>query len=389
VTTYVPAWPTLSPALPFRRAASGPPFPWTAPRAEYGFIARNLIYRLLDALGVGPGDVVLAPEYHHGNEIRAIRATGAAVRFFPIGIDLKPDLAVIDEMLRTRPKAILVIHYLGFPQPIEAIARACRRYGVVVIEDCALALLSEPHGVPLGSVGDYAVFCLYKTLPVPDGAMLVAGDPLRAPLPDPARRAPGLATLAGRTLELLAERVRSRAPRLGERLFAWKRAAGRALRARGVRGVPVGDAGFDRASTDLAASRLARALALRCDFAAIRERRRRNFAALAERLKGRAHLLDLPLASGVCPLFFPLIVPDKPAASAFLRGRGVAAIELWNEGADGAAAVESPACAFLRRHVLEVPIHQDLSEEQVRHVADQVIALYAAAPRPLEAGVTS
>ena len=37
----------------------------------------------------------------------------------------------------------------------------------------ALSLLSEPDGEPLGSFGDWSIFCLYKTLPVPNGALLV------------------------------------------------------------------------------------------------------------------------------------------------------------------------------------------------------------------------
>jgi len=384
---YLPAWPTLPLRWPGKKTGAAP-FPWTASDSGYGFIARNLIYRLLTFLEIGPGDVVLAPEYHHGNEIRAIRATGATVRFYPVGFDLQPDLAVLSEMLSARPRALLSIHYFGWPQPLAPILPLCRRHDVTIIEDCALALLSEAEGVPLGSIGDYAVFCLYKTLPVPDGAMWATNDRTRRPLPPEASRSCGVRTLAGRTLELATERIRSRAPRAGAWLAALKRRTGSALRASGVHAVPVGDIGFDRAHVDLGASRLSRAIALRSDFDGIRRRRRRNFAHLAGRLRHRVSFLDLDLLPGVCPLFFPLIVPDKRAAGGFLRERGIETVELWNSGADGDEAVESPACSFLRRHVLELPIHQDITDDQVDYIAKQVLAMQAAMPRPASPAAT-
>ena len=373
--TYVPPWPTLSPSVFLQRRAADPPFPWSAPGGAYGFQGRGLIYRLLRSRGIGPGDLVVAPEYHHGNEIRAIRATGAAVRFYPVGMDLRPDLPALSALLEARPRALLVIHYNGWAQPIDEIRPLCLRSGTILIEDCALALLSEPDGRPLGSRGDYAVFCLYKTLPLPDGALLVTNDPLRNPLPPEVDRSCGMTTLTGRCLELTTDQIRSRAPRAGSLLARMKRRVGRGLDACGIDRHPVGDMGFDVERALLDASGLSRRLAPRFDFAAIRRRRRTNYARLAEALTGRARFLEGELRPGLCPLFFPLLVADKRKAATFLRARGIEATELWNEGADGARARESEACMFLRRHVLELPIHQDVTDDQIRYTAEQVAAL--------------
>lgn len=380
-STYVPPWPTLSPRLLLHPRTEDPPFPWCAP-GEHGFQGRGLIYRLLRARGIGPGDVVVAPEYHHGNEIRAIRATGAVVRFYPVGVDLRPDLPALKALLAERPRALLVIHYNGWPQPLDELLPLCRTSGTILIEDCALALLSEPEGRPLGSRGDYAVFCLYKTLPLPDGAMLVTNDPLRHPLPPRASRSCGITTLAGRCLELTTDQIRSKAPRAGSLLARMKRRVGRGMSACGIDRHPVGDMGFDTGRALLDASSLSRLLAARCDFAAIRRRRRANYARLADALAGRARFLDRELPPGACPLFFPLLVADKPRAAAFFRARGIEATELWNEGADGPQAIESDGCTFLRRHVLELPIHQDVTDEQIRYTAEQALALHAREGRP-------
>src|SRR5204862_512234 len=70
-------------------------------------------------------------------------------------------------------RVLYVIHYLGWPQPILELRELCKERGIVLIEDCALSLLSQFNGRPLGTFGDYSVFCLYKTLPVPNGGMLI------------------------------------------------------------------------------------------------------------------------------------------------------------------------------------------------------------------------
>ena len=61
-------------------------------------------------------------------------------------------------------KAILITHFLGFPQPIDEIKRICNERNLFLIEDCAHAFLSSYNGNPLGSYGDIAVFSLLKDI---------------------------------------------------------------------------------------------------------------------------------------------------------------------------------------------------------------------------------
>ena len=77
------------------------------------------------------------------------------------------------------------------------------------------------------------------------------------------------------------------------------------------------------------------------------------------------------LPDGVCPLFFPIIVPDKPAAARALQQRGVDALEFWNESMESGDEMSSDA-RFMRAHVLELPIHQDLTPRHIAYVARQV-----------------
>jgi dTDP-4-amino-4,6-dideoxygalactose transaminase len=371
---YASAWPGLSPVQLFRPpAAAALPFPWSAPSHAYFYRARNAIYHLVRGLGLDADDEILVPAYHSGNEVGAIRAAGAQIRYYGIDRALRPDVDALARLITPKTRAVFVIHFLGWPQPIAEIQSFCRSRGLLLIEDCALALLSETEGRPLGTFGDHAVFCLYKTLPVPNGGLLVHnGGGLRHV--DGLRLRPcGFAPLAGRSSELLLEWLRARSNATGHALFALKRTMGRVLRASGTERAPVGDMGFDPAQLDLAISPVSQALLRRYDYAAIRSRRRDNFHRLRAALGDRVTLLRHDLPEGVCPLFFPILVPDKGAAARALWARGVDAVEFWNDG--DPAADDFPDVRFLRRHVLELPLHQDLGAEQIDFVAEQVRAL--------------
>jgi hypothetical protein len=173
----------------------------------------------------------------------------------------------------------------------------------------------------------------------------------------------------------MCEWFRARADTPGKALFALKRALGRALTELGVARVPVGDIGFDLASVDLAMSTLSARLLRRADGEQIRWRRRANFELMQRRLDGGANMLFEHLDEGTCPLFFPLLVPDKRAAAEALWQRGIGAVEFWNYGDAEARGPGFEEAQFLRDHVLELPIHQDVGAAQVEYMADQVLRL--------------
>ncbi len=124
------------------------------------------------------------------------------------------------------------------PQPIDAVVELAHAAGAVVLEDCALAFASAPGGRPAGSTGDWSVFCLYKSLPVPDGALLVenrgSGLDLRS-----GDRASGWARPWRRArADLVLGGARSRADGLFAPLAALKARAGAWLTRAGVRRWP-------------------------------------------------------------------------------------------------------------------------------------------------------
>ena len=349
-------------------------FPFTVPHRLSFYRARNAIYHLFRALvATNPGLTVLAPDYNSGNEILAMRAAGATLHYYPIRSDMTLDLDDVERACRTHnPDLLYVIHYAGWPQPMAELVDLCRRRGMLLVEDCALSLLSEVDGRPLGSVGDWSVFCLYKTLPLPNGALLVQNGPRLEALERLTQRPAGSASVLGRTAELLVQRIRGRANGVGAALQAMKRSVGRAAGALDVRRANVGDIGFNLDEVDLAMSRMSQRLLARFDYDAIRRRRVENYNRLADRLAATAAPVFERVPAGVCPLFFPVFVNDKHETAERLRARGVDALEFWNDSSEPGGHEMGPGARFLRRHVLELPIHQDLTSRHIDYIAEQM-----------------
>jgi hypothetical protein len=369
---YLPAWPGLGLRQLSSLSECHPlPFPLAADHTTCFHTARSAIYYLFTELVKRGDGVVLVPDYHMGNEVRAIRASGAQIVYYRATRRFEIDMDGLRRSCRrARPRVLFVIHYAGWPQPMEALRALCDEFGLILVEDCAMALLTETAGRPVGTFGDYAIFCLYKTLPLPDGAMLVQNRGRFEQLMHlPLRRCSRIFTV-GRIAELGVERFRIRRPRTGRQLMDWKQAAGRLLTRLCVERVPVGDTGFEIANVDIEMAPLSRRLLSRLNYELIKNRRREHFQLLSEEFAADAVRADL--APGVCPLFFPLLVADKGSAARALWGRGVMATELWNEGDVSVTSHEAEDSRFLRRHVLELPIHQDLGRQHIEYMARQV-----------------
>jgi perosamine synthetase len=367
---YIPSWPCPT-ASQFSNGNENLPYPLAAGDRKFFYVARNGIYHLFRTLSLASNENVLVPNYHSGNETSAMRAAGVDMRFYPIRRDWRPDLEALERLCNSQTRALYVIHFAGWPQPIKWMAQFCRERGLLLIEDCALSCLSEFEGRPLGSFGDYAIHCLYKTLPLPNGAVLTQNrgnlDLSRIPAAAPANL-----SVMGRSVELILESLRAAFPLPGAALAGLKAGFGRLLTALSVERDRVGNIGFDPNKVDQEMSGVCHWLLAHFDYERIRARRRANFTMLEERLRDKASTLPISLSAGVCPLFFPILVEDKGNVAAHLRRRGIGVVEFWNEGDPAACGPGSEDATFLRRHLLELPIHQNVTEAQLDYISKEV-----------------
>jgi dTDP-4-amino-4,6-dideoxygalactose transaminase len=135
------------------------------------------LHLALVALGCGPGDEVVVPSLNFVAAANAIAVTGAEPVFCDITgpDDLNLDPSDVAAAITPRTKAIIALHYAGYPCDMEAL----KALGPTVIEDAAHAPGASVGGRMCGTLGRVGCFSFFanKNLPVGEGGMLVTDDP--------------------------------------------------------------------------------------------------------------------------------------------------------------------------------------------------------------------
>lgn len=366
------ALPTLSPGMLIpRRQRARPPFPFSDPSAFTFYFARNGIYSLARLWGLA-GKEVLFPAYFHGVELEALLEAGVRPRFYPVDGRMQVDPAEVIERIGPETQAVYLIHYLGFPGPVEELAAACAERGIRLIEDCALGLLSSLGDKPLGSFGDAAIFCVYKTLPAPNGGVLVLRQ--ATPIGLPRGEEPSVASTWAPIASSLLQGLEISGGGLGAAVGGTVRTVGRTVSRWVAPGkVPTGTQTFNRAHVGLGMSPLSKVITEAQDPARIVERRRRSYFHLLGRLRGVSQPVFGELPPGVSPLFYPLQTDRKEQLLQVLWSNGIEAVDFWRRGHPSVPPGAFPEVEHLRRTIVELPCHQDLEPRVIDRMADLVL----------------
>jgi dTDP-4-amino-4,6-dideoxygalactose transaminase len=129
------------------------------------------------ALGIGPGDEVIVPSLTFVATANAVLYTGAEVRFAEIigadNLTISPE--DIERQINPRTKAIMVMHYGGYPCQMQPILEIAQRHNLAVIEDAAHAPGAVLDGRHLGAWGEAGCFSFFsnKNLATGEGGMVV------------------------------------------------------------------------------------------------------------------------------------------------------------------------------------------------------------------------
>lgn len=131
----------------------------------------------LVALGVGPGDEVVLPDFVFPSVASAILYAGAT----PVVADVDPVAFVsrpehVAAALSPRTRAVIAVHPFGVPCDALAVARAA---GVPVIEDAACALGAVDQGGPCATQTGLGCISFHprKVITTGEGGAIVARDP--------------------------------------------------------------------------------------------------------------------------------------------------------------------------------------------------------------------
>jgi dTDP-4-amino-4,6-dideoxygalactose transaminase len=132
-------------------------------------------------LGVGAGDEVIVTPHSFIASANAIRYCGA----WPVFVDidartLNMDPARVAAAITPKTKAILVVHQVGRPADLDALAAIAKKHGIPLLEDAACATGSEHRGRRVGCNDWSPLVCFSfhprKVLSTGDGGMLTTGS---------------------------------------------------------------------------------------------------------------------------------------------------------------------------------------------------------------------
>lgn len=126
----------------------------------------DALFLALLALDVGPGDEVLTTPYTFFATAGSIVRCGARPVFADIDpetFNLDPEQAAAALERHERVKAIMPVHLFGGCADMEALGAVAARRGVAVIEDAAQALGAEDRGRRAGSMGAAGCFSFYPS----------------------------------------------------------------------------------------------------------------------------------------------------------------------------------------------------------------------------------
>jgi len=139
------------------------------------------LHLALSLLGVQEGDEVIVPSLTFVATANAVRYVRATPVFCDIrgAHDLNIDPEQIESLITPKTRAIVVMHYGGFPCDMDRILDIARTHRLRVVEDACHGPLSEYHGRKLGTIGDIGCFSFFsnKNISIGEGGMLVTDDP--------------------------------------------------------------------------------------------------------------------------------------------------------------------------------------------------------------------
>ena len=384
----VPLFPVVS-SRTFAPSGKGAPSvldsKWVVP-VTYGRMAIALALR---DLGVTRGDEVLLPSYHCLSMVDPVSHSGAEPVFYRIRRDGSVNLDDIRARITPRTRALLVVHYFGFPQDMEAVCALCAASRLTLIEDCAHAMFGTFRGRPLGSFGDYTIASPMKFFPIFDGGLLTSSQrPLdRIPLTS---LGPVFSLRAGTIqLERSLEYGRLRFAGLLLAIPLWlKTAAVRVVkairpRAREQWGPSVGERSsgetgdFDPRLMDRRMSGTSRLVMRMSSRRRLVELRRKHYEYLLERLSGLpgCYPLQPKLPEGVVPYLFPLVVEDAGRIFPRLKRQGVPITRFGEYLSDRVQPEEHPETMFLSRTVFQFPCHQEMKPEELEWMTATIRAV--------------
>ncbi|WP_067515411.1 DegT/DnrJ/EryC1/StrS family aminotransferase [Endozoicomonas ascidiicola] len=134
----------------------------------------------LHAAGIGPGDEVLTTGFTFFATAEAILRVGAK----PVLVDIDSQTFNIDPVelersITSHCKAVIVVHLFGLPAPMDAIRAVCDRHALLILEDCAQSFGAAYGSRKTGCHGLLGAFSFFPSKNLGgfgDGGLVITQD---------------------------------------------------------------------------------------------------------------------------------------------------------------------------------------------------------------------
>jgi len=305
----------------------------------------DALFMALKVLGVGPGDEVITAPNSFIATAGAIAMAGATPVFVDVNDEYNIDPELIEAAITPKTKAVMPVHLTGNPADMVAVNEVARKHDIHVIEDAAQAIGASIDGKPVGTFGVVAGFSLHplKNLNVwGDGGVLVTNS------------------------EEIYESVLL-------------------LRNHGLKSRDEVEVfGFNSRLDTLQAIV---ALHVMDELEEITRARIKSAKAYDEALAELVEFIKVPpRRPGVKQVYHTYVIQakDREELSDYLAERGIESkvhypipIHLQNAAKYlGYKAGDFPVCEAQGRSILTLPVHQDLSQEQIDYVVEAMRKFY-------------
>jgi dTDP-4-amino-4,6-dideoxygalactose transaminase len=131
------------------------------------------------AAGVGPGDEVILPSFTFVATAEAVVLAGAK----PVFADIDPQTYTLspeafESSITEKTKAVIPVDLYGLPADTRLITKVAVKHSIVVIEDTAQSHGATYEGKPAGTVADIACWSLYaaKNIGTGEGGMVTTDN---------------------------------------------------------------------------------------------------------------------------------------------------------------------------------------------------------------------
>jgi len=139
----------------------------------------SALHAALLSYGIGSGDEIIVPSFTFIATANAPKFVGAK----PVFADIEDasfglDPADVEAKITSKTKAIIPVHYGGYPCKIQELRKIADDHGLVLIEDAAEAFGAKTRDRFVGTIGDSAIlsFCQNKIITTGEGGAVVTDN---------------------------------------------------------------------------------------------------------------------------------------------------------------------------------------------------------------------